>query len=179
MSQHENSAQHHEGPHIVPMWLYWGVFIGLLFGTTITVLAAMVDLGPINVPLMLAIAVCKASLVALFFMHLLWDDKLNLILFISAIGFIVIFFVFTMLDPMTRGAVDPDVEREIVPEQYRLNIFDLSEEELDPLRPYMGHHGDENHHGAVGNGEQSGDGSSHVKTVQDDSGGDGHDRHDH
>ena len=84
-----------------------------------------------------------------------------------------------MLDPMTRGAVDPDVEREIVPEQYRINIFDLSEEELDPLRPYIGHHGDEIHHGAAGrDGKQPGD-LNHVKTVQDDADGEDHDRHDH
>jgi len=43
--------------------------------TVVTVAAAQVNLGSLNVPIALAIASVKAALVALIFMHLLWDEK--------------------------------------------------------------------------------------------------------
>jgi cytochrome c oxidase subunit 4 len=179
MSHQENSSHYHDGPHIVPMWVYWAVFISLLIGTIATVVAATLDLGPINIPFMLAIAIFKGSLVALFFMHLFWDDKLHLILFISGIGFIAIFFIFTLMDPMTRGALDRDVERELISEQYRINIFDLSEEELDPLRPFTGHHGGDDHGREVHGDSSEADAGHGEESAHDDAGTADHAGHDH
>jgi cytochrome c oxidase subunit 4 len=50
------------------------VFVALVILTIVTVLAAQVELGTTgNIVLGLAIASCKALLVALIFMHLKWD----------------------------------------------------------------------------------------------------------
>ncbi len=56
--------------------LYIGIFIALLVGTVVTVLAAYVDLGhKMNIALALLIASVKAFLVAGFFMHLTSEKK--------------------------------------------------------------------------------------------------------
>lgn len=58
--------------------LYLGIFGALIVGTIITVWVAMgIDLGrPGNIALGIIIACVKASLVALFFMHLKFESKL-------------------------------------------------------------------------------------------------------
>ena len=56
------------------MKLYLAVFAALFVLTIVTVAASRVELGGAgNVVLALAIAVCKASLVAAVFMHLRWE----------------------------------------------------------------------------------------------------------
>ncbi len=77
--------------------LYLGVFAVLFVLTIVTVAASRIDLGGAgNVVLALAIAVCKASLVAAVFMHLKWE-KAGWIWFPLALC--AIFFVFLMAVP--------------------------------------------------------------------------------
>ena len=59
--------------HIVQPRIYIGIFLSLMVGTALTVLAAFYDFpGPLNAVVALTIAVIKATLVVLFFMHL-WE----------------------------------------------------------------------------------------------------------
>jgi len=60
--------------HIVPAKIYLGVLISLIVLTVITVAAAQVDFGAWNIVIAMLIASIKASLVALFFMHLKYED---------------------------------------------------------------------------------------------------------
>ena len=92
--------------YVVPLRYYLGTGIALLILTVITVAVARVDLGALNVPVALAIAVLKASLVIAFFMGLRWDKGFNTLILVSTVVFILIFIVFTLSDTMTRGAVD-------------------------------------------------------------------------
>ena len=94
-------------PHVLPLSLYWGVLLVLLVLTGVTVLSAGVDLGPFNLPLAMLIACTKAALVLAVFMHLYFDNKLNLVVFVSSLLFVSIFIVVTMLDTEGRGMVDP------------------------------------------------------------------------
>ena len=55
--------------HVVSTKVYYLVFAALLVLTGITVAVASVDLGPVNTAVAVAIAICKATLVALYFMH--------------------------------------------------------------------------------------------------------------
>lgn len=107
---HDAHANHK--PHIIPLWVYLAVFGALLFLTVLTVAAAYVDLGFMNMPIALGIATVKAALVAMFFMHLLYDEKFNLIVFLTALLFLMVFMTFTMLDPITRG-VHERIEKNI------------------------------------------------------------------
>ncbi len=84
---------------------YFLVFLALLVLTGVTVGVSYVDLGPLNTPLALFIAVVKATLVVLYFMHLRQASPL---LWIAAGGgffWLGIMIVLTMSDFVTRGAI--------------------------------------------------------------------------
>ena len=69
--------------HILPLRLYVGVTAALFALTGLTVAVSYVHLGALNVIVAIGIAAIKVSLVALFFMHLKYDKKINL--FVSRI----------------------------------------------------------------------------------------------
>ena len=75
MADRTNTAHDSHEHHVLPLKVYFGVYGGLILGTILTVAAAQVHIGPFNVPIMLLIAVTKATLVALFFMHLRYERK--------------------------------------------------------------------------------------------------------
>jgi cytochrome c oxidase subunit 4 len=89
--------------HVPSIRLYWGVFAFLIVGTIVTVLAASVDLGPLNNIVMLAIACAKATLVILYFMHVRWSSHLTWVIVVSGFFWLLIMFTFTMSDYMSRG----------------------------------------------------------------------------
>jgi len=91
--------------HITPVKTYLYVGISLLLLTGLTVGASFIDFGPFNVTIALLIASVKALLVALFFMHLFWDNKIYLIVFAASLLFFTIFLTFSMFDTTTRGAI--------------------------------------------------------------------------
>lgn len=99
----KDAKSHH---HILPLKLYINVGLALLVLTVITVAVSRVHLGPFNMVVAMVIAGTKAMLVALFFMHLKYDNKLYLVVFLSAILFLVLFIVFTMFDTERRGDID-------------------------------------------------------------------------
>lgn len=94
---------HNDGPHIVPKSLLLKVFGALVLLTIVTVGAAYVPLGPLTVPVAIGIAVAKASLVVLFFMHLKYDNPVNALTFTIGTIFVVVFITITLLDTAFRG----------------------------------------------------------------------------
>lgn len=101
--------------HVLPLKVYIGVWLGLIVGTILTVAVSYFDFGEFNMIVAMAIATGKAALVALFFMHLYWDDKINLVLFIATLMFVGIFFAFTSADVFTRGELDPIKQNYVKP----------------------------------------------------------------
>ena len=82
---------------------YFGVFAALMPLTALTVWAAFQHLGIWNTPLALAIAMTKATLVALIFMHLKYSPKRTVIVFVSSVMWLVILFVITLSDYLSRS----------------------------------------------------------------------------
>src|SRR3954452_5722994 len=85
---HGHAAGAHGGmhPHVVPPWLLLSVFGALLLLTFATVGVTYFVFGrTVNVWVALGIAVAKAALVALFFMHLRWDSPFNGLVCMAAI----------------------------------------------------------------------------------------------
>ncbi len=78
------------------------VFAALLLLTVVTVLVSYVDLGPGNVAVALLIASAKASLVALFFMHLKGESRLVWGFALFPIVFLVLILLGTLSDTMLR-----------------------------------------------------------------------------
>jgi len=87
----------HDGPHIVPKSILLAVFGGLLSLTGLTVGVAYLPLGPLDVPVAIAIAATKAILVVLFFMHLKYDNPVNALTFAIGSIFVVVFVAVTLL----------------------------------------------------------------------------------
>ena len=96
-------AQNHI--HVTPIKTYIAVGASLLILTAITIGASFIHFGAFNVTIALAIASIKALLVAFFFMHLFWDNKLYLIVFAASLLFLTIFLTLTMFDTTQRGAI--------------------------------------------------------------------------
>lgn len=92
--------------HVAPKSLYYGVFLALLAGTGLTVAVAFADLGALNNVLMLGIAMTKALLVILFFMHVRWSTRLTWVVVASGFVWLLILFGLTMSDYLTRGWVE-------------------------------------------------------------------------
>jgi len=72
----EHAEATHAQDHVVPVTTYVMVFLALMVGTGLTVAASYVDLGIWNTPVAMVIAITKASLVVLFFMHLKYSPRL-------------------------------------------------------------------------------------------------------
>ena len=107
MSNHDAHHDDHGGHHVTPLWLYHAIFGGLLCLTVITVWIAQFDFGSANTIIAMFVATIKASLVAFFFMHLLHDERLNMMTFGFGLLFVALFFLFPLVDIGTRTYVDP------------------------------------------------------------------------
>ncbi len=103
-------------PHITPIKVYLAVGISLLILTGVTVGVSFIDFGPYNVTIALIIASVKALLVAFFFMHLFWDNKIYLIVFAASLLFLTIFLTFAMFDTMNRGSIYEEKANPINPQ---------------------------------------------------------------
>jgi cytochrome c oxidase subunit 4 len=95
---HSDAAFAPGEPHVVPLWLLAAVLGALLFLTVVTVAITLVDLGNFNIVAALAIAVVKAALVILYFMHLRWDSPFNALILVASLLFVAIFMTFALLD---------------------------------------------------------------------------------
>lgn len=93
------------GHHVAPVSLYLMVFGALLVGTFLTVFVAKFDLGPLNNIVMLSVAIAKALLVILYFMHVRWGTRLTWVVAGSGFFWLLILFTLTMSDYMSRGWV--------------------------------------------------------------------------
>ena len=90
--------------HIVSLKVYFTIFIALMVGTALTVWAGLQDFpGPLNVIVALTIAVVKATLVVLYFMHVRYSSRLIWVVFASALFWLGILFALTFGDYWTRG----------------------------------------------------------------------------
>ena len=98
----------HDSPHVLPLKTYLATGAALLVLTGATVGVSFINLGGWNAIVAVGIASVKALLVALIFMHLLYDKKIFLVIFATAIIFLGIFLSLTMFDILSRGDVNPD-----------------------------------------------------------------------
>jgi cytochrome c oxidase subunit 4 len=100
--QASNSGGHDDSHHLIPLASYFKVFAVLITLTVVTVAAAQVNFGPWNTIIAFAIATVKATLVAAIFMHLKYDDKLNRVIIVAAVFFLIVLWFFCITDEVTR-----------------------------------------------------------------------------
>ncbi len=109
MSSHapSGSTDHHAGVgHVVPLQLLIGVLLVLLVLTFLTVAITWVDLGPFNLAAALGIALVKATLVALYFMHLRWDRPFNGVILLLSLALVMLFVGLSLVD---SSQYQPDI----------------------------------------------------------------------
>ncbi len=89
--------------HISPTSTYYGIFGALMVLTAVTVGVAFVNLGDFNFPVAIGIAVTKATLVILFFMHVKYSSRLTKLIVMMAFFFLFVMFGLTLTDYLSRG----------------------------------------------------------------------------
>ena len=89
--------------HVVTPKSYVLVFLALLVLTALTTAIAFVDLGPLNDVAMLTIAVIKATLVILIFMHVRYSGRLTALVVAGGFLWLLILLGLTLQDYLTRG----------------------------------------------------------------------------
>ena len=99
---------HEVHEHISPISLYIKVFGALLVLTAITYAVSYMSLGNASLFVAMLVAVIKASLVCMYFMHLKYDDKFNVFVFVSSLLFVSIFFTFTIFDLTSRPEINEE-----------------------------------------------------------------------
>ncbi len=83
--------------------VYYLVFLGLIGLTMLTVWLSFQELGAWHSAVGLAIASCKALLVAMFFMHVLYGGRLVWIMFGAGLFWLAILMSLTLVDFLTRS----------------------------------------------------------------------------
>ena len=117
-SAHDKSKAHaheehghgddHGLAHTTPVSLLVSILAILLVLTVLTVAVTSVDLGGQgNLIVAMLIATIKAALVVMFFMHLFWDRKFNLLLFLGSVLFLILFLSMSVTD---RSEYQADID---------------------------------------------------------------------
>lgn len=100
----ENASHAPERPqgggaaHVLPPRVLLGAAAALLALTALTVAASRLDLGQANVVVALLIACLKASVVALVFMHLLYENRFQVVVLVVSALFAVLLVSFVVFD---------------------------------------------------------------------------------
>lgn len=89
--------------HIVSPRIYYAIFIALVVLTVATWSIAKIDLGRMNAVVALTIAVIKATLVVLYFMHVRYSSRLTWVFVGAGFFWLAIMVALTLSDYMTRG----------------------------------------------------------------------------
>jgi cytochrome c oxidase subunit IV len=90
--------------HIVSPRVYIYIFLVLMVGTGLTLVAAFQDFpGPLNAVVALTIAVVKATFVVLYFMHVRYSSRLIWLVIAAALFWLAIMFALTISDYSTRA----------------------------------------------------------------------------
>jgi len=88
--------------HVTPRRTYFAIFAALLALTFLTVAVSRIDLGRLNTIVAMTIAVSKAVLVVLFFMHLRYSTRLTKLVVVGGFMWLALMIGLTMADEVTR-----------------------------------------------------------------------------
>jgi cytochrome c oxidase subunit 4 len=99
MSDHSEHSEH----HIVPVKIYVAVFLALIALTWVTAFVSTIDLGRLNIFVALSIAIFKASLVILFFMHVKYGTRLTKMIVLAGLYWLILLLFIAMADLWTRN----------------------------------------------------------------------------
>ncbi|MCB1182560.1 cytochrome C oxidase subunit IV family protein [bacterium] len=102
MSNANPAAAHAHDHHIVPVSVFAWVWVALLVLTAITVGASVYYPGHVGILVAMIVTPIKAALILMYFMHLKYEKKVFVIMFLTAIGIFAIFLGLTFFDYLFR-----------------------------------------------------------------------------
>src|SRR5262245_39399984 len=103
MSTHSTAHSH---AHVLPRSTYYAVYAALLVLLLATVGAAYIDLGRFNFAVTMIIAVVKALLIMLIFMHVRYSERLVWIFAAASFLWLGVLIQMTLNDYFTRGMLN-------------------------------------------------------------------------
>ncbi len=149
MSTHSETLEHGEHVHEHSWKGYLYILLILLVLTVITVTASRINFGSssANVVIAMTIATIKASLVAIFFMHLKDDKPINGLIFVSSLLFLAVFLGFCIVDADSRfdtrpGTYKGPISGEALPS---LDVTPVPAPAAAPAAAPAGEHGGAHH----------------------------------
>ncbi len=98
MSEHTHSQE----KHITSYKTYFIVWVALMVLTFVTVYISYLDFGQLNIVIAMVVASIKAGAVALFFMHLKFEDSITWLFALFPIALLFLLIGMTILDTFTR-----------------------------------------------------------------------------
>ncbi|HKQ32157.1 MAG TPA: cytochrome C oxidase subunit IV family protein [Thermodesulfobacteriota bacterium] len=98
MTTHTHTEQH----HITTNKTYIIVWIILMILTAITVYVSYINFGILNIVIALVVASIKASVVALYFMHLKFEDSITWVFALFPLSLLALLIAMTITDTFTR-----------------------------------------------------------------------------
>ena len=102
----EHPHELHE--HVSPISLYNKIIGALFVLTALTYAVSFASLGPASLMVAMLVATVKAALVVGYFMHLKYDEKYHLFVFLGTVIFVAIFFGFTLFDMEARSRLNDE-----------------------------------------------------------------------
>lgn len=96
--EHGHDEHSHDGHHVMPLPVLFGIFGALIFFTALTVAVGQFSLGRWEILITMMIATTKAILVAVFFMHLKYDRPFNAMIFSFSLFFVALFLGIVLMD---------------------------------------------------------------------------------
>lgn len=106
MTHHDHHGNGHAGgvhSHISSTGTYVTIFFLLIVCTVLTYLVSTWDLGHYHFAAAIGIALFKASLVVLYFMHVKWSHVLTKMAVITSLAFLLILLLLTSTDYSSRS----------------------------------------------------------------------------
>jgi cytochrome c oxidase subunit 4 len=102
MSNSTAAVAHEAEHHIIPNGVFILVWIALLVLTALTVGASVYFPGRVGVGVAMIVTPIKAALILMYFMHLKYEKKVFVIMFLAAMGIFGVFLGLTFFDYLFR-----------------------------------------------------------------------------
>lgn len=101
MATHSHAEKH----HITTNKTYVIVWITLMVLTAVTVYVSYINFGILNIVIALVVASIKASIVALYFMHLKFEDSITWVFALFPLSLLALLIAMTITDTFTRTVI--------------------------------------------------------------------------
>jgi cytochrome c oxidase subunit 4 len=104
----QTSQAHAQEHHVIEVWTYVKIYFALMALLAVTVGAYYMDMGShqINLVVAMTIAMVKAVLIVLFFMHVYYSAPLTWVTAVGSLLWVGLLLMFLLADYLSRGWLD-------------------------------------------------------------------------